>query len=68
MQEGVPTKFHKSFGNVKDEEISEGEILLLRYLIKDSEQQIIHYRLKEERIIEKIKKLWGSIKEDKRLN
>ena len=67
MPEEVPTKFHKSFGNVKDEEITEGEILLLRYLIKDSEQQIIYYRLKEERVIEKIKKLWNSIKDDKKL-
>ncbi len=61
----VPTKFHKSLGNVKDTEISEGEILLLRYLIKDTEQQIINYRLKEAKIGEKIKKLVDSIRKDK---
>lgn len=63
----IPTKFHKSLGNVKDNEIGEGEIRLLRALIRDTEFQIIQYRLKEARIAEKIKKLWDSIKKDKRL-
>jgi hypothetical protein len=67
IEKDKPTKFHKSLGNVKDEEISDGEILLLRALIRDTEQQIIIYRLKEERIVEKIKKLWNSIKEQKKL-
>jgi hypothetical protein len=65
--EDKPTKFHKSFGNVKDEDISDGEILLLHALLRDTEQQIIMYRLMEERIAEKIKKLWNSIKEQKKL-
>lgn len=62
-----PTKFHKSLGNVKDEEIDDGEILLLRALIRDTEQQIITYRLKEIRIAEKIKKLMNSLKPYKQL-
>jgi len=62
-----PTKFHKSLGNVKDEDITDGEILLLRALIRDTEQQMIIYRLKEDRIAQKIKKLWQSIKEQKKL-
>jgi len=67
MNEDKPTKFHKSLGNVKDEDITDGEILLLRALIRDTEQQIIFYRLREARIAEKIKKLWNSIKDQKRL-
>lgn len=62
-----PTKFHKSLGNVKDDEITDGEILLLRALIRDTEQQIILYRLREARVAEKIKKLWSGLKEDKTL-
>lgn len=62
-----PTKFHKSLGNVKDEEVSDGEILLLRALVRDTEQQIIIYRLREARVVEKIKKLWDSIKDQKKL-
>jgi hypothetical protein len=62
-----PTKFHKSLGNVKDEEVSDGEILLLRALIRDTEQQMIIFRLTEDRIAQKIKKLWESIKEQKKL-
>lgn len=62
-----PTKFHKSLGNVKDEDVSDGEIRLLQALVRDSEECIISYRLKEIKIAEKIKKLWDSIKEDKKL-
>jgi hypothetical protein len=65
--EDEPTKFHKSLGNVKDEDVSDGEILLLRALLRDTEQQIIIYRLQEERIVEKIKKFWNSIKPQKKL-
>ena len=62
-----PTKFHKNLGNVKDDEVSDGEILLLRTLLKDTEQQIIIYKLQEARIAEKIKKLWEGTKEQKKL-
>lgn len=62
-----PTKFHKSLGNVKDEEISDGEIRLLHALIQDSEFCIINYRMKEINVAKKIKKLWDSIKEYKQL-
>ena len=62
-----PTKFHKSFGNVEDEEISDGEILLIRTLLRDTAQQIISYRLKEIRVARKIKKLMDSLKPAKQL-
>jgi hypothetical protein len=62
-----PTKFHKSLGNVKDLDVSDGEIRLLQALIQDSEFCIINYRLKEIKVAEKIKKLWNSIKEYKEL-
>jgi hypothetical protein len=62
-----PTKFHKSLGNVKDEEVTDGEIRLLQALIQDSEFCIVNYRLKEIKAAEKIKKIWDSIKPDKKL-
>jgi hypothetical protein len=67
MDNKKPTKFHKSLGNVKDEDVTDGEILLLRALIRDTEQVIINYRLKEYRIGRKVKKLYDSIKEDRRI-
>lgn len=67
MTEPTPTKFHKSFGNVTDEEISDGEIKLLQALIRDCEQKIIIYRLKEVKAAHKIEKIWNAIKEDKEL-
>jgi hypothetical protein len=62
-----PMKFHKSLGNVKDEDVSPGEIRLLQTLVRDSEDQIVMYRMKEIKIAEKIKELWSGIKEFKQL-
>lgn len=62
-----PTKFHKSLGNVKDEEVTDGEIRLLQALIHSSEEDIINFKLKEEKINIKIKKLWDGIKDYKSL-
>ena len=57
-----PTKFHKSLGNVKDDNISDGEIRLLQTLIRMCESDIINYRIKEERVKEKIEKIWVELK------
>lgn len=57
-----PTKFHKSLGNVKDKDVTEGEIKLLQTLIRMCEDDIINYRVKEERVKEKIEKIWNDLK------
>lgn len=57
-----PTKFHKSLGNVKDVDVSDGEIRLLQTLIRLCEDDIINYRMKEERAKEKIEKVWNELK------
>lgn len=62
-----PTKFHKSLGNVKDEEVSDGEIRLLQAVIHDCEETIIAFMIKEVKIQEKIKKILASIKEERTL-
>ena len=60
-----PTKFHKSLGNVKDTDVSDGEILLLQTLIRLCEDDIVKYRMKEERAKEKIEKIWTELRQYK---
>lgn len=57
-----PTKFHKSLGNVKDNDVSDGEIKLLQTLIRMCEDDIINYRMKEVRAKDKIEKIWNKLK------
>lgn len=66
-EETTPSKFHKSMGNVKDEEVSDGEIRLLQYIIRDCENSIVTYRLKELKVAKKIQKIWDTIKDYKEL-
>ncbi len=58
----VATKFHKSLGNVKDEDVLSGEIKLLQTLVRMCEDDIINYCVKEERAKEKIEKIWNELK------
>ncbi len=65
MPSDNPTKFHKSMGNVKDRDVTDGEIKLLQALIQDCERSIINNRMKEIRAQEKIKKVLNRLKEHK---